>query len=157
MCIWRGKEDLTEILTWVQFPNRIRGSNLSAQRCICARTGPRAAESGPKLQLLQAQEQKRVLPKPSCCYIFWRRRDCPEQCLWWHCHGASLSLTAHTCLTSCLKPSFGFVCPLGGGKPFCTVCPEWHHSVKQKLQGEQKRGCTPQPTFLSRVLEMICA
>lgn len=134
----------------------MRGSNLSAQCYICARKGPRAAESGPGLQLLQAQEQKSKLLKPSCCYIFWRQIDCPEQCSWWHCHGvhlpsASLSPTAHTYITSHLQPSSGFVCTPGWGEAFCTVCPEWHHVVKEK------RGCTPQSIFLPRVLEMICA
>lgn len=118
-----------ETLTWVHLPNWMRGSNLSAQCYICARKGPRAAESGPRLQLLQAQEQKSELPKPSCCYIFWTQIDCPEQCPRWHCHGvhlpsASLSPTAHTYITSHLQPSFGFVCTPGWGEAFLH-CMSW--------------------------------
>lgn len=136
-----------ETLTSVRLPSWMRSSNLSAQCCICARKGPRT--DGPRLQLLQAQRQKNELPKPSCCYIFWRQIDCPEQCPWWPCHGvhlrsASLPLAAHTHLTSCLRPSFGFACTLGGGS-LSALCVLNGIMVKQKLQGEQKSGCTPQP------------
>lgn len=61
-----------------------------------------------------------------------------------------LSLLTPTSLLT-YSPVLGLFVPLGGGKPFCTVCPEWHHMVKQK------RGCTPQFISLPRVLEMIYA
>lgn len=61
-----------------------------------------------------------------------------------------LSLLTPTSLLA-YSPVPGLFVPLGGGKPFCTVCPEWHHMMKEK------RGRTPQPISLPRVLEIICA
>lgn len=165
----KGKgESHREILTCVQLPNWMRGSNLSARHSLCkegsksswAWTKAPAAARGSRLQV---QEQKRDLPRLSCCSSFLivdqsiLSRAMPMVALSWCTREVSIfQMPPHPSLltpTSLLAsgPIWGLFVPWARGSlsaPCAPASTTWgSRSFKENRRGVVQPSPVPCPEF----------